>query len=76
MAIVPPFNKGIANQFDPSHIVPVVIFLILLPFHLWFNRKPIIKYFKGLGWKWALIAIWIAIILWVVVGLPIAMRGR
>ena len=65
--LFPPFNK----QVDPHHIIPVVLFIILLTIHLWLNRKPIFKYFKGLGWKWVLIAIWIIGILWVVIGVPI-----
>jgi len=72
LQLFPPFS----NQIDPNHISPVVLFVILLSIHLWLNRKPIFKYFKGLGWKWAFIALGIISILWAVVGVPIIMIGR
>ena len=70
LQLFPPFNE----QVDPNHIIPVVLFIILLSIHLWLNRKPIFKYFKGLGWKWIYIALGIVLILWGVVGVPLTMR--
>ena len=67
--IFPPFNK----QVDPNHITPVAIFLVLLSIHLWLNRKPIVKYFRGLRWKWAYVGFGVFVILWGVVGVPLLM---
>jgi membrane protease YdiL (CAAX protease family) len=69
LQLLSPFNE----EVDPNHIIPVVIFIILLSIHLWLNRKPICKYFTGLGWKWVYIALGIILVLWGVVGVPLMM---
>ncbi len=66
-----PFNK----QVDPNHIIPVVVFIILLAFHLSLNRKPISKYFKGLKWKWAYVSLGILFVLFGAVVMPLIMIG-
>jgi hypothetical protein len=39
----------------PPHIFASFIFLILIIIHIWSNRKAILRYFSGLGWKWLLV---------------------
>jgi len=51
--LFPPSNKVLY----PPHIIAAFIFLILLIIHIWLNRKPILRYFSGLGWKW----IWVGL---------------
>lgn len=51
--LFPPCNKVLY----PPHIFAAFIFLILLIIHIWLNRKPILRYFGGLGWKW----IWVGL---------------
>jgi hypothetical protein len=46
--LFPPANKTLY----PPHIFAAFVFLILLIIHIWLNRKPIFRYFSGLGWKW------------------------
>jgi hypothetical protein len=48
----PPFDKS----FSPGHAIGACIFGILCVVHVWLNWKSITKYFKGLGWKWLLVA--------------------
>jgi hypothetical protein len=39
------------------HIAAASLFVIAAFFHVWYNRKPVINYFSGLGWRWAIIAV-------------------
>ena len=49
----PPFNES----FSPGHAIGGSLVGALCVVHLWFNRKPVAKYMKGLGWWWVLIAL-------------------
>jgi len=49
----PPFNA----EFSPGHAVGACIFGILCVVHIWLNWKPLIRYFRGLGWWWFLVAL-------------------
>jgi hypothetical protein len=37
------------------HIVMSALFVIAAGTHIWLNRKSILRYFSGLGWKWVLV---------------------
>ena len=52
----PPFD----TMFDPGHVVSACIFALLLSTHVWLNRKPVVRYFKGLGRWWILIGFFVA----------------
>lgn len=56
---LPPFEYG----HDPLHIAPAFIFGILVVIHVWLNRKPLVRYFKGLGWRWVFVGLGIILIL-------------
>ncbi len=43
-----PYSDG----HPEHHVIPAVAFAIVIIIHAWLNRKPLFKYFKGLGWKW------------------------
>ena len=49
----PPFNKS----FSPGHAIGASIFGALCVIHVWLNWKSIVKYLRGLGWWWLLVAI-------------------
>ena len=53
------FSEALPRHSDLAvhHIVGASLFVIAGCFHCWYNRKPIIKYFNGLGWWWAIIAV-------------------
>ncbi len=69
--LFPPFNKGI----DPLHMIPAFVFGILLVVHVWLNRKPLLRYFRGLGWRWVFIGLGVLGILWAgIVGPLFVMR--
>jgi hypothetical protein len=70
--LFPPFNTGV----EPHHIIPAFTFAILLLLHVWLNRKPLFRYFQGLGWKWVFIVLGIFGILWTGIGLPIVLSMR
>ncbi len=46
--LFPPCNE----TTYPPHSIASFIFATLSFIHVWLNRKPILRYFKGLGWKW------------------------
>jgi hypothetical protein len=48
----PPFNES----FSPGHAFGACIFGSLCIVHAWLNWKSILRYLKGLGWKWLLVA--------------------
>ena len=37
------------------HIWVAIALTLVLCFHLWLNRKLLLRHFKGPGWKWILI---------------------
>jgi hypothetical protein len=41
-----PGHTGLAGH----HIAAASLFFIAACFHGWYNRKPVTKYFSGLGW--------------------------
>ena len=52
----PPFD----TEFDVGHVVSACGFAVLLGIHVWLNRKPAVRYFKGLGRWWILIGVFVA----------------
>ncbi len=65
--LFPPFD----TTFHPGHVANSFIFTLLVVIHIWLNRKPIIRYFKGLKWWWILVGLGLATVIWIGVGLPI-----
>ena len=55
----------------PPHIINSFIFGILAVTHAWLNRKPILRYFKGLRWWWILVGLGFLLVIWSVVIVPI-----
>ena len=53
MNLFPPFD----TMFFPPHAVNSFAFGILAIIHVWLNWKPIVRYFKGLGWWWLPVAL-------------------
>ena len=49
----PPFSLS----FSPGHAIGACVFGALCVIHVWLNWKPILKYFKALGWWWILVAL-------------------
>jgi magnesium-transporting ATPase (P-type) len=49
----PPFNES----FSPGHAVGGCVFCSICIIHIWLNWKPLLRYFKGLGWWWCLIVL-------------------
>ena len=47
-----PGHTGLASH----HIAAASLFLVAVCIHGWYNRKAMVKYFGGLGWRWAIIA--------------------
>jgi Kef-type K+ transport system membrane component KefB len=45
-----------STQLAGHHIVAASLFFIAACIHGWYNRKPVLRYFSGLGWRWAVIA--------------------
>jgi len=62
----PPF----IDSFSPGHAIDACIFCALGLFHVWLNWKPMLKYFKGLGWWWFLIGLSVISIV-MVTGIPV-----
>ena len=62
----PPFN----TILYPPHIVNACIFGLLAIVHIWLNWKPIIRYFRGLGWWWVLTGLGIVLIIWAGIIVP------
>lgn len=48
-----PYSNGSPEQ----HAIPALAFAIVVCIHAWLNRKPLFQYFRGLGWKWALVGL-------------------
>ena len=67
----PPFNQ----VFFTPHVINSSIFGVLAALHVWLNRKPIIRHFRELGWRWVLVGILIAAVTWNSIILPILMVG-
>jgi hypothetical protein len=47
-----PRHTGLASH----HIAAASLFFIAVCMHGWYNRKAMVKYFNGFGWRWAVIA--------------------
>jgi hypothetical protein len=58
--LFPPCNK----MLYPPHIFAAFVFLVLLIIHIWLNRKSILRYFSGLGWKWILVSLGFVLIIY------------
>jgi hypothetical protein len=67
----PPFN----DMFYMPHVTTACIFGLLVGIHIWLNRKPIVRYFKGLGWQWILIGLGVVYIIWIGIAMPILLMG-
>ena len=63
----PPFN----TVFYHHHATNASIFGILAAIHLWLNRKPVLRYFKGLGWWWILVGLGFVLVSWLGIIRPI-----
>jgi hypothetical protein len=63
----PPFN----GTFYVPHTITACIFGILVAVHLWLNRKPVLRYFKGLGRWWILVGLGGALVIWLGIIMPI-----
>ncbi|MFC1932503.1 hypothetical protein ACFLXU_02585 [Chloroflexota bacterium] len=63
----PPFD----TMFFPAHVIPSSVFGILLIIHVWLNWKPIIRYFKGLGWWWILAGVGFLLVIWAGIVVPV-----
>jgi len=59
----PPFN----SEFSIGHAVGGCIFGVLSVIHVWLNWKPILKYFKNLGWWWIPVALGLIAIIMIVI---------
>ena len=65
--LFPPFDMGV----EPPHIIAAFPLAILVCIHIWLNRKPLFRYFQGLGWKWLLVVLGVLGILWTAIGAPL-----
>ena len=65
--LFPPFDA----RFFPPHVINSFIFSVLVIIHIWLNRKPIIRYFKGLRWWWILVGLGFAAVVWVGAIMPV-----
>jgi hypothetical protein len=54
----------------PAHIINSFIFAVLAITHVWLNRKPLLRYFKGLRWWWVLVGLGFVLVIWSVVIVP------
>ena len=60
----------------PPHIVTSALFIIFAAIHMWLNRKPLFRYFKGLRWWWILVGVLFGInVIWIGVVLPMLIIG-
>ena len=59
-----PCFKTFAEMFDPFHAISAGIFTVLLIIHVWLNRKPLLRYFRNLGWWWILVGLGFLSIIW------------
>lgn len=62
-----PFN----TTFYAPHVINACIFGLLAAVHIWLNRKPVFRYFKGLGWRWVLVGLGLAAIIWLGIIMPV-----
>ena len=65
--LFPPYDEGV----EPLHIVPAFPLAVLICIHVWLNRKPLVRYFQGLGWKWLWVVLGVLCILWAAIGAPL-----
>ena len=65
--VFPPFDTGV----EPVHIIPAFCFGVLAVIHVVLNWKPLSRYFRGLGWRWALVGLGVLGILWAAIGVPL-----
>ncbi len=72
LKLFPPFN----DMTFPPHIINSCIFGVLAVTHAWLNRKPIVRYFKGLGRWWILVGLGFLLVIWSVVIMPIILLGE
>lgn len=69
--IFPPFD----TELTPPHIISSFIFGVLIILHVWLNWKPIVRYFKGLGWWWVLVGLGCVFIIWASIIAPVTHLG-
>ncbi len=67
----PPFNRGI----DPPHIIFAFPFGILIILHTWLNRKPVLRYFRRLGWWWVVVSLGFILVIWAGIVMPTLFQG-
>ena len=49
----PPYD----SEFSAGHAVGASVFGVLGVAHAWLNRRPILRYFRGLGWWWVVVGL-------------------
>jgi hypothetical protein len=59
-----PQFANFSKEFDAAHAVTGGILVILLGIHIWLNRKPIVRYFRKLGWWWIPVGLGFAAVIW------------
>jgi len=66
------------NFIFPPHIATSALFLIFAAIHMWLNRRPFFRYFKGLRWWWILVGVLFGInVIWIGIVLPmLIIRGQ
>ena len=65
--LFPPFNE----MTYPPHLINALIFGLLVIIHTWLNWKPVVRYFKGLRWWWALIGLGVVLVIWAGIMVPV-----
>ena len=65
--LFPPFNTTL---FLPQ-VITSCIFGLLAATHIWLNRKPIVRYFKGLRRWWILVGLGFLLVIWAAVIMPV-----
>ena len=67
MKLFSPFD----DMTFPPHIINSIAFGVFSIIHVWLNWKPVVRYFKGLGWYWVLVAAGVFLVAWSTIVAPI-----
>lgn len=59
------------TTFFPPHAITSFVFGVFLIIHVCFNVKPILRYFKGLGWWWIPVFLGFLAIIWAGALMPV-----